>query len=51
MEAAMDSREGVAANARIVITIPASQIEYIFLVDIVATPQADDANLNGESIA
>jgi len=42
----MDSREDAAANAMVIITIPTSHIEQSFLIDIVATPQADDANLN-----
>jgi hypothetical protein len=51
MEAAMDACEAIAANARVIITIPTSHIEQSILIDIVATPQACDANLNGESIA
>jgi hypothetical protein len=46
MEAAMDSRAAAAANARVIITIPTSHIEQSILIDIVATPQACDANLN-----
>jgi hypothetical protein len=51
MEAAMDAREANAANARVIIAIPASHIEQSFLIDIVTTPQGCDANLNDESIA